>query len=51
LFVAHIQMQEIFGQKKRVEFSREEVVKTFVSIFLQGMRSPETSEIGQDASS
>jgi|SRR5688572_24508338 len=51
MLVAHIQMQEIFGQKKRVEFSREEVVKTFVSIFLQGMRSPETSEIRQDASS
>ena len=28
MFVSHIQMQEIFGHKKRAEFSREEVVKT-----------------------
>ena len=38
MFVSHIQMQEIFGHKKRAEFSREEVVKAFVSIFLAGMK-------------
>ena len=38
MFVGHIQMQEIFGGKKRAEFNREDVVRTFVSIFLQGMR-------------
>jgi AcrR family transcriptional regulator len=39
MFVCHIQMQEIFGQKKKSEFDREEVVKTFVSIFLAGMKA------------
>jgi len=39
MFVAYIQMQEIFGQKKLKTFDREEVVKTFVSIFLAGMNS------------
>jgi len=39
MFVGHVQMQEIFGQKKRMEFNREEVVRTFVSIFLAGMRA------------
>jgi len=38
MFVCHIQMQEIFGQKKRREFDRAEVVETFVSIFLAGMK-------------
>lgn len=36
MFVCHIQMQEIFGQNK--QFDRAEVVKTFVSIFLVGMK-------------
>jgi TetR/AcrR family transcriptional regulator len=40
MFVCHIQMQEIFSQKKPGDFDRAEVVKTFVSIFLQGMKSP-----------
>ena len=40
MLVCHIQMQEIFGQKKRREFDRAEVVQTFVSIFLTGMKSP-----------
>jgi hypothetical protein len=44
MFVCHIQMQEIFDQKKR-EFERSEVVRTFVSIFLEGMRS-EIREVG-----
>jgi AcrR family transcriptional regulator len=39
MFVAYIQMQEIFGQKKVRTFERNEVVKTFVSIFLSGMKS------------
>jgi AcrR family transcriptional regulator len=39
MFVAYIQMQEIFGQKKVITFERNEVVKTFVSIFLAGMKS------------
>ena len=38
MFVCHVQMQEIFGQKKTREFERIEVVKTFVSIFLAGMK-------------
>ena len=39
MFVAYIQMQEIFGQNKVKTFERNEVVKTFVSIFLAGMKS------------
>ena len=39
MFVSYIQMQEIFGQKKVKAFERNEVVKTFVSIFLAGMKS------------
>lgn len=39
MFVCHIQMQEIFAQKKKADFDRTEVVKTFVSIFLEGMKS------------
>jgi hypothetical protein len=51
MFVSHIQIQEIFGQKKNADFSRTEVVKTFVSIFLAGMKSPEKDEIGQGGAS
>jgi len=39
MFVSHIQMQEIFGQKNKAEFDRGEVVKTFVSIFMAGMKA------------
>ena len=39
MFVAHTQMQEIFGQKKTREFDRSEVVRTFVSIYLAGMKA------------
>ena len=39
MFVCHIQMQEIFGQKKTREFDRSEVVRTFVSIYLAGMKA------------
>jgi AcrR family transcriptional regulator len=38
MFVCHVQMQEIFGQKKNREFGRADVVNTFVSIFLDGMK-------------
>src|SRR5688572_24680498 len=37
MFLAFVQMQEIFGQKKARAFSRKQVVETFVSIFLNGM--------------
>jgi AcrR family transcriptional regulator len=39
MFVGHVQMQEIFGQKKTREFDRSEVVRTFVSIYLAGMKA------------
>jgi len=39
MFVCHIQTQEIFGQKRKTEFDREDVVKAFVSIFLSGMKA------------
>ena len=35
----HVQMQEVFGQKKVRNFGRAEVVRTFVSIFLAGMKA------------
>lgn len=39
MFALHIQIQEIFGQKKTRDFDRSEVVRTFVSIFLAGMKA------------
>jgi len=39
MFVCHVQMQEIFGQKKTREFDRSEVARTFVSIYLAGMKA------------
>jgi AcrR family transcriptional regulator len=39
MFVCHIQMQELFGQKKNREYERTEVVRTFVSIYLSGMKA------------
>jgi AcrR family transcriptional regulator len=38
MFASHIQIQEIFGESKKREFDRTEVVRTFVSIFLDGMK-------------
>jgi AcrR family transcriptional regulator len=38
MFVSFAQMQEIFGQKKNRSFDRNTVVRTFVSIFLAGMK-------------
>ena len=38
MFVSFIQTQEIFGQKKIRTFDRDEVVRTFVSIFLTGIK-------------
>ena len=37
MFVSYLQWQEIFGQKKAQQYDREEVVRTFVSIFLSGI--------------
>jgi AcrR family transcriptional regulator len=39
LFFNFIQGQEIFGLKKKQTFDRDEVVRTFVSIFLTGMKA------------
>lgn len=39
MFVCHVQMQEIFGQKAKREFDRNDVVRTFVSIYLSGMKA------------
>jgi AcrR family transcriptional regulator len=39
MFVCHIQMQEIFGQKSKQQFDRDDTVKTFVSIFLDGIKA------------
>ena len=39
MFVCHVQMQEIFGQNRKPEFDRGDVVRTFVSIFLAGMKA------------
>jgi hemoglobin-like flavoprotein len=39
MFASHVQIQEIFGQKNQRAFDREEVVKTFVSIFMAGMQA------------
>ena len=39
MFVCYTQMQEIFGQKKIRDYDRAEVVHTFVSIFLSGMKA------------
>ena len=37
MFVSYLQWQEIFGQKKTRKYDRDEVVGTFVSIFLSGI--------------
>jgi AcrR family transcriptional regulator len=39
MFFSFIQWQEIFGLKKKRVFDREEVVRTFVAIFLAGMKT------------
>ena len=38
MFVCFVMTQEIFGQKKARTFDRNEVVQTFVSVFLSGMK-------------
>jgi len=43
MFVCHIQMQEIFGQRAKQSFDRTEAVQTFVSIFLNGMTTGVTT--------
>jgi AcrR family transcriptional regulator len=37
MFASFVMWQEIFGLKKTQSYDREEVVRTFVSIFLKGM--------------
>ncbi len=37
MFVIHVQWQEIMGQKNIKTYDRDEVVRTFVSIFLSGI--------------
>jgi AcrR family transcriptional regulator len=39
MFFMFIQWQEIFGLKQKRSFDRNEVVRTFVSIFLTGMKN------------
>src|SRR5262249_1066435 len=39
MFFNFIQSQEIFGLKKKKVFDKDEVVRTFVSIFLTGVNS------------
>jgi AcrR family transcriptional regulator len=38
MLVTFVQWQEIFGQKKAQSFDRDEVVRSFVSIFLTGIQ-------------
>jgi AcrR family transcriptional regulator len=35
----YVTAQELFGEKKKGEFKKEEVVETFVKIFLEGVRN------------
>jgi hypothetical protein len=37
MFASYVLWQEIFGLKKTQPYDREEVVRTFVSIFLKGI--------------
>ena len=41
MFASFVLWQEIFGLKKTQSYDREEVVRTFVSIFLKGMMKDE----------
>jgi AcrR family transcriptional regulator len=38
MFASFVLWQEVFGFKKKYPYDREEVVRTFVSIFLKGIR-------------
>jgi AcrR family transcriptional regulator len=38
MFASFVQWQELFGQKKSRPYDRDEVVQTFVSIFLSGIK-------------
>ena len=44
MFFNFIQWQEIFGLKKKRVFARDEVVQTFVSIFLAGIKAPQEQQ-------
>ena len=37
MFASFVLWQEVFGQKQTHSYDREEVVRTFVSIFLSGI--------------
>jgi AcrR family transcriptional regulator len=39
MFVSFVQWQEIFGMKKTQQFAGRDVVRTFVSIFLSGIKT------------
>ena len=43
MFFMFSQWQEIFGLKQKRSFDRSEVVRTFVSIFLSGMKTDSES--------
>jgi len=51
MFVSHIQMQEIFGQRTKENFDRNDAVQTFVSIFLAGMKLPEAPVVNMKSES
>jgi hypothetical protein len=38
MFASFVQWQELFAQKKTRPYDRDEVVRTFVSIFLAGLK-------------
>jgi len=50
MFFNFIQWQEIFGLKKKRVFDRDEVVQTFVSIFLAGMKASQEPVTDSDVS-
>jgi hypothetical protein len=39
MFVSFVQLQEIFGQRKTQRFAGADVVRSFVSIFLTGVKT------------
>jgi AcrR family transcriptional regulator len=38
MFISYVQLQEIFGQKKTQRFANDDVARSFVSIFLTGVK-------------
>jgi AcrR family transcriptional regulator len=39
MFINYIIVQELFGEKKRKKFKKEDVIQTFVEIFLEGIKN------------